>query len=78
VNLDLLEMKLSENRVPFSEASDLADDIQELRELELIELNEGYSRRGYRLAVPLMAKWLRKNVDFEDLLVRCRQEAMET
>ena len=73
VNLDLLEVTLRENRVPFLGVSDLADDIRELREIELIDLDERDRRPAYRLAVPLMAKWLRSNVDFEDLLVRARR-----
>ena len=40
VNLDLLHVKLREKRVPFGGASDLADDIQELREIELIDLDD--------------------------------------
>ena len=77
VNLDLLQVMLREKRVPFGGASDLADDIQELREIELIDLDERDRRPGYRLAVPLMAKWLRKHVDFDDLIVRARREALE-
>ena len=76
VNLDLLEVKLRENRVPFLGVSDLADDIQELREIELIDLDDRDHRPAYRLAVPLMAKWLRSNVDFEDLLVRARRAGL--
>lgn len=78
VNLDLLEVKLRENRVPFRRVSDLADDIRELRELELLDLDGRDHRRVYRLAVPLMAKWLRTNVDFDDLLVRARHETLDT
>ena len=77
VNLGLLKMELRERKVPYRQVSDLADDIAELRELELLDLAEEYRGRTYRLAVPLMAKWLRKHADFNDLVVRARQEAVE-
>ena len=70
VNLDLLAMKLRERKVPYRQVSDLADDIAELQELELLDLGEGYRGRSYRLAVPLMAKWSWKHVDFDDLVLR--------
>ncbi len=73
VNLDLLGLKLNESRIPFRQISDLNDDIDELRELELIDLDERDRRSDYRLAVPMMAKWLRSNVDFEGLMVRARR-----
>ncbi len=73
VNIDLLGLKLHESRIPFRQISDLNDDIDELRELELIDLDERDRRSDYRLAVPLMATWLRSNVDFEGLMVRGRR-----
>ena len=75
VNLRLLEVMLHENGVPIHRTQELADDIEELLELELLEL--GDSSRGvmYRLPVPLMAMWIRKNVDFDGLVLRARQEA---
>ena len=78
VNLDLLAEQLRANRVPFRRVDDLSDDIRELRELELIELDERDRRPAYRLSVPLMAKWLTKNVDFDGLVVRARHQALET
>ena len=77
VNPDLLAMKLREKKVPYRRVTDLADDIAELRELELLDLGEGYRGHSYRLAVPLMAKWSWKHVDFDDLVLRARQEAVE-
>ena len=75
VNLGLLRMKLHDHGLPLRRDGELADDIAELRELELLEFDA--TRRGgvYRLAVPLMAKWLLVNVDFDDLVVRARDEA---
>ena len=78
VNLDLLGAKLRDYEVPFRRATDLADDIEELRELELLDVDGSYRGGTYRLSVPLMANWLRMNVNFGELLVvRARQEAME-
>ena len=77
VNLDLLDLKLDEHRVPVRPGPVLSDDLAALRELELVEYADSPRGDNYRLAVPLMAKWLQHNVDFEDILRRARQEAME-
>ena len=77
VNLDLFEVELRERGVPLRRVHDLADDVTELRELELLDFDESYRSGTYRLAVPLMAQWLQANVDFDDLVVRARVEAME-
>lgn len=55
----------------------LGDDIDHLRELELVELEayDGYQR--YRLTIPLMADWIRRNKDFSDLTRRAAREAEE-
>ena len=75
VNLGLLQMKLHDKGLPLRRDGELADDITELRELELLEFDSAQRRGVYRLAVPLMAKWLLVNVDFDDLVVRARDEA---
>ena len=77
VNLDLLEVELRKLGVPLRRIRELADDVTELRELELLDFDESYRTGTYRLAVPLMAQWLQMNVDFGDLVVRAREEAME-
>ena len=77
VNLDLFEVELRKLGVPLRRVRELADDVMELRELELLDFDDSYRRGTYRLAVPLMAHWLRMNVDFDDLVVRAREEAME-
>lgn len=78
VNLDLLDLKLDEHGVSVHPGPVLADDLAALRELELVEYADSPRGDNYRLAVPLMAKWLQHNVDFEDIVRRARQEAMET
>ena len=75
VNLDLFSMKLQELGVPLSRDSELEGDVAELRQLELLDLDDSYRRGTYRLSVPLMARWLRMNEDFKALVVRARQEA---
>ena len=75
-NRDLIGMKFEEHGIPVRDDEALADDITELRELELLEIDQSYRGGTYRLAIPLMAKWLRMNVDFDDLVERARQEAM--
>ena len=77
VNLDLFKEELRKREVPIRRVRDLADDVTELRELELLDFDESYRSGTYRLAVPLMAQWLKMNVDFDDLVVRAREEAME-
>ena len=75
-NRDLIGMKFEEHGVPVRDGEALADDITELRELELLEIDQSYRGVTYRLAIPLMAEWLRMNVDFDDLVERARQEAI--
>ena len=74
-NRDLIGMKCEEYRVPVRDDEALADDITELRELELLEIDQSYRGGTYRLAIPLMAEWLRMNVVFDDLVERARREA---
>ena len=76
VNLDLFQAELEEHKVPVSRR-DLTSDIEDLRELELIELDNSHRRGSYRLAVPLMARWLQLNVDFEEAVVQAQHEAIE-
>ena len=75
VNLDLFGVKLQEHGVPLRRDSELAGDIDELRELELLDFDDSYRGGTYRLSVPLMARWLRMNKDFKALVVRAKQEA---
>ena len=78
VNLDLLGMALEERGVEIRGSTDLADDIAELRELELLVFDDSYRGGTYRIAVPLMAMWLQQNVDMDELVARARlQEGTE-
>ena len=71
----LLRMMLENHKVPVRRDRELADDVAELRELELLDLDKSYRGGSYRLSIPLMAKWLRINIAFDDLVVRAREEA---
>ena len=75
VNIYLLRMEFDECGVPVRRDEDLADEVAKLRELELIGLDTAYRSGTYILSMPLMAKWMERNVDFDDLVVRARQEA---
>ena len=74
VNLGLLEMNLQDRGVPVRDVKELADDLSELRELELLDFEDTERGGTYRLSVPLMAKWMRQK-DFDELVARARQEA---
>ena len=71
----LLRMMLENHGVPVRRDRELADDVDELRELELLDLDKSYRGGSYRLSIPLMAEWLRINIAFDDLVVRAREEA---
>ncbi len=77
VNLDLLGMALEERGVEIRGSTDLADDIAELRELELLDFDDSYRGGRYRIAVPLMAMWLQQNVALDELVARARLQARD-
>ncbi len=64
--LNLLETRLVSDGVPLHRGERLGDDLEFLRELELLELQGTRGESAYRLAIPLMAAWMERNVDFED------------
>ena len=59
----LIEIKLEEARIDIRRKQDLSDDLMHLRELELLSMDESGST--YRITVPLMEAWIRRNVDHE-------------
>ena len=75
VSTNLLRMMLENHGVPVRREGELVDDVDELRELDLLDLDKSYRGGSYRLSIPLMAKWLRANMAFDDLVVRAREEA---
>ena len=74
VTLGLLEMSLQDQGVPVRGVKELADDLSELRELELLDFDDTDRGGAYRLSVPLMSKWFRQK-DFDELVARAKQEA---
>ena len=70
VNISLLLRQFEKHRVRVRRDQEVADDIAELRELELVDLDTSYRDGTYRLSIPLMARWMEMNVDFDELVVR--------
>jgi type I restriction enzyme M protein len=66
ITLSLLEGQLEKNGVALPPGDRLGDDLEYLRELELLGILSTTRGSAYTLAVPLMADWIRRNIDFED------------
>ena len=66
ITMDLLERSLRRHGVHLRRGERLADDLESLRELELLELRGTRAGSAYRLAIPLMARWIERNEDFEN------------
>ena len=66
ITLSLLETKLEEYGVVLTPSTHLGDDLEFLRELELLELRDIGRDSEYMLAVPLMTDWIQRQIDFED------------
>ena len=77
ITLSLLETKLEECGIPIPHQDRLGEDLEFLRELELLELHESGRGSAYRLAVPLMADWIRRNIDFDDQRRQAAREGEE-
>lgn len=77
ITLSLLETKFEECGIALPHGDRLGDDLEFLRELELLELQETARGSAYMLAVPLMADWIRRNIDFEDQRQQAVRESEE-
>ena len=66
ITLDLLEQSLRRHGVHLHRGDRLGDDLEFLRELEMLELRGTRNGSAYRIAIPLMATWIGRNVDFEN------------
>jgi type I restriction enzyme M protein len=77
VTLDFLSTRLEADGVHVPRQTLLGDDLEYLRELELIELDKAYRGGTYRIAVPLLGLWIRTSIDFDDAVARAREEALE-
>ncbi len=77
VTLSLLETKLEESGVIVPRGHRLGDDLEFLRELELVRLDNRTSESAYMLAVPLMGMWIKGSIDFENQRRRAVREGEE-
>ena len=75
ITLSLLETKLEEYDIALTPKDRLGDDLEFLRELELLKLQDTARGSAYVLAIPLMAKWIRQNIDFENQRQQAVQES---
>ena len=76
-NLDFLETKFEEFGVRVPKKRGLGEDLDFLRELELIDFDSTQGREAYALSIPLMEKWIQRHIDFEDLKREAMREAEE-
>lgn len=77
VTLSLLETKLEESGVIVPRGHRLGDDLEFLRELELVRLDIRTSESAYALTVPLMGMWIKGGIDFENQRRRAVRESEE-
>lgn len=78
VNLALFSAQLEAAGVHVDLDSQIGDDLDYLRELELIEFDKAYRGGTYRIAVPLLGMWIRISIDFDGAKARAREEAEES
>lgn len=74
MKLGVIETKLEEAGIELDE-SVLTEDLDVLRELELIDINGESSEAHYTLSIPLMGQWIASQRDYEDYRGRARAEA---
>ncbi|MBK6689478.1 MAG: N-6 DNA methylase [Deltaproteobacteria bacterium] len=77
VNLELFSTQLESAGVHVDLDSQIGDDLEYLRELELIEFDKSYRGGTYRIAIPLLGMWIRMSIDFDGAAARAREEAQE-
>ena len=64
VTLSLLVTKLEEHGVRVTRGTEVGNDLDYLRELELVEFDKSYRGGTYRIAVPLLGMWIRASIRF--------------
>lgn len=74
VGVDLLSLRLEDASIPLRQDDDVADDVEFLRELELVDQLEEEWKVVYRLTVPLMGRWMKAHVDPDIVKRRAREE----
>ncbi len=75
ITLSLLETQLEGHKIALPSKDRLGDDLEFLRELELLKLQDTARGSAYVLAIPLMANWISQNIDFENQRRRAVQES---
>jgi hypothetical protein len=65
VSFDRLFRSLRRQGLGSLRPSGLRADLERLRDLGVLSLTGGFFQSGYGLSVPLLSRWLRKNVDSE-------------
>lgn len=75
ITLSLLETQLEEYDIALTSKDRLRDDLEFLRELELLKIQDTARGSAYVLAIPLMANWIRQNIDFENQRQQTVQES---
>ena len=73
VDINQINVQIVGYGVPVRSTRHLLDDLTELCELEILDFD---GRGGYRISVPLMARWL-QNMNIEDVVAGAKQEGME-
>lgn len=63
VDVDLLALRLEEAHIPQPKNDGVEDDLEFLRELELVDQDPEGWKKVYRLTIPLMGRWMKKHVD---------------
>jgi type I restriction enzyme M protein len=69
VTFDRIFEELEKDRISY-EASDLADDLNHLQELDVLDLEEHEHGSSYKIKIPLFSRWLSRNI--HDLMYRQR------
>ena len=78
ITIDLLDAKLEEMGVVIPRGETVGDDVESLRELELLKMDTRARSSVYRLAIPLMADWIHTHIDFDALRRSAVREGEET
>ena len=65
ITLSLLETKVEEYGIVVPRGDSLGEDLESLRELELLEIQDTMGGSIYKFVVPLMEDWIGRNIDFE-------------
>jgi type I restriction enzyme M protein len=77
ITLDFLEDRLEETGVIIPKGDRIGEDMEHLRELDIVRMDSTPRSSVYKLAIPLMARWIRHHIDFTDLVELARREGEE-